>query len=901
MRLNNDHIDYIIKDLNYRGLVADEIQDELIDHICTATEEQMATGKKFIDAYSEVLKKFGHTSGLRETQQKVIQSEKTKPKDMLKNYWLVAMRNLRKQRFYSAINTIGLAVGVAACMIIILFVIDELSYDRYNEKADRIYRIEAEVKFGGNDFKMAYRPAPEASALIQDFPEVESVVRFRNLAPYLVKTTDQGENIKEKNVIWADSSFFRVFSVKVLEGNAAKALSQPASVAISKRMAEKYYPGKNALGQPIILDNNYHMKVSAVYENIPSSSHFHFDIIISMYGDFPVAREAMSTSFMSENFIEYVLLKDGTDAKNFESKLPRFIEKYMGPEVAKALGGDFTFKKFRDTGNKYDLSLRPLDEIHLYSNVRGDFEPNGSITYVYLFGIVAAFILVIGCINFMNLSTARSSNRAKEVGMRKVMGSLRSHLVRQFLMESVLITVFSFSVAVFIAYLTLPFFNELSQKNLQLPFGNLSFYLILLCGCLFVGFLAGIYPSFFLSAFKPINVLKGHVALGMKSGLVRSSLVVFQFVISIFLIVGAIAVNRQLHFIQNKKLGFEKEQVIVIHDAYALRPNNAEPFKNEVLKLSSIESGTISGYLPVEKESWRSNNSLWKESDQPTTETMVSTQVWSIDYDYLNTFKMNVSKGRAFSNEFKSDSSAIIINKTAAVRLGLGDDPIGKRVSNFNGPPDPKNILTYTVIGVVDDFHFSSMKENILPLGFILGKSDGSVCFRFKPNQTKEVIESIEKIWKQLAPGQPFQYTFLDEDFAEMYFAEQRLGKIFTLFAGLAIVIACLGLFALTAFTAEQRTKEIGIRKVMGASVQSIVMLLSQEFGKLIIIAFILAAPVAWYAIKWWLSGYSYKVEIGWAIYALSGMLALLIAFITMSFQSIKAATNNPINSLRSE
>ncbi len=901
MKLDNDHIDYIIKDLHYRGIVADGIEDELLDHVCSATEEQMTSGKKFIDAYTEVLKKFGHTRGLRKTQEKVIQSEKTKSKDMLRNYLLVAMRNLRKQRFYSIINTIGLAIGVAACLIIVLYIIDELSYDRYNEKANRIYRVEAKVKFGGNDFKMAYRSAPEASALLQDFPEVESVVRFSDQGTYLVKTTDQGENIKEQGGIWADSTFFKIFTVKVLEGNATKALSEPASVAISRKIAEKYYPGKSALGQPIILDNKYHMKVSAVYENIPAASHFHFDILISMYGDFPVARGARSTSFMNENFTEYILLKEGTNAKALEGKLQGFIEKYMGPEIAKALGGDFTFKKFRDSGSNYDLSLRPLTEIHLYSNVRGELEPNGSITYVYLFGIVATFILVIGCINFMNLSTARSSNRAKEVGMRKVMGSLRSHLVRQFLMESILITILSFLTAVLVAYIALPMFNNLAQKNLVLPFGNVNFYLILLGGCLFVGFLAGIYPSFFLSAFKPINVLKGHVALGMKSGFVRSSLVVFQFVISIFLIVGAIAVNRQLHFMQNKKLGFEKDQVIIIHDAYALRPNNAEPFKNEVLKLSSIESGTISGFLPVEKEAWRSNNSVWKAGNQPTAETMVSTQVWSVDYDYINTFKMNVSKGRAFSNEFKSDSSAIIINKIAASRLGLGEDPIGKKVSSFDGPADLDHIITYTIIGIMDDFHFSSMKEGILPLGLILGKSDGSVCFRFKPNQAKNVIESIEKIWKGLAPGQPFQYSFLDEDFAEMYFAEQRLGKIFTLFAGLAIVIACLGLFALTAFTAEQRTKEIGIRKVMGASVQSIVLLLSQEFGKLIIIAFVVAAPVAWYAIKWWLSGYSYKVEIGWAIYVLSGVMALLIAFITMSFQSIKAATNNPINSLRNE
>ena len=388
----------------------------------------------------------------------------------------------------------------------------------------------------------------------------------------------------------------------------------------------------------------------------------------------------------------------------------------------------------------------------------------------------------------------------------------------------------------------------------------------------------------------------------MKSGAVRSSLVVFQFVISIFLIVGAIGINRQLNFIQNKKLGFEKDQVIIIHDTYALRPRNVEPFKNEVLRLGSIESGTISGYVPVENDwSWRSNNTIWKEGVDPTTENMVGTEMWEVDYDYLETFKMNVRDGRGFSKEFLSDSQAVVLNQTAAKRLGLGKDAIGKKINLFEGNPIPENIKARTVIGIVDDFHFSSMKNNISALTFILGKSDGNVCFRFQPNKTTEVIESVEKIWKQLAPGQPFQYSFLDEDFAKMYYAEQRLGTIFSLFAGLAIIIACLGLFALTAFTAEQRTKEIGIRKVLGATVGSIVVLLSKEFGKLILVAFVLATPVTWWAVSKWLEDYQYKVEIGWGIFALAGIIALAIAFATMSFQSIKAATANPVKSLRNE
>lgn len=900
--LTNDHIDYIIKDLTYRGIIADEIQNELIDHICSAVEGEMKNGKRFIEAYHHVLHRFGHNTGLRETQQQSIQTINQKATIMLSNYLTIAWRNLRKQSFYSLINIFGLAVGVAASLIIVLFIVDELAYDRYNTNADRIYRVEASIKFAGNQFEMAYRPAPEAQALLEDYPEVESVVRMRPSGSYLVKQTDGADNMKEQHVIWADSTFFKIFSVNVLEGNAKTALTEAGGIAISQRIAEKYFNGKSAIGQSLILDNKYYTKVNAVYENIPSASHFHFDIIVAMVGEWPIAREAKSTSFMQENFLEYVLLKQGANPKDLEKKFPGFIEKNMGPEVLEVFGPDFTFEKFRATGNKYDLSLRPLTDIHLHSSVRGDIEPNGNIAYVYLFSIVAGFILIIGCINFMNLSTARSSNRAKEVGVRKVMGSMRSHLVRQFLIESTLIALFSFVVAVLLAYLFLPVFNYLSQKQLVLPLGNPIFYLVLLGGCLIIGFMAGLYPSFFLSAFKPVNVLKGQVSLGMKSGAVRSSLVVLQFVISIFLIVGAIAVNQQLSFIQNKKLGFEKEQVLVVHDTYALRPGNVEPFKNEVLRLGTIEAGTISGYVPVENDwSWRSNTTVWNEGKEPTTENMVGTEMWEIDYDYLETFKMNVREGRGFSKEFPSDSQAIILNKTAAARLGLGKDAIGKKIHLFEGEPTQENIKSRTIVGIVDDFHFSSMKNNISALTFVLGHSDGNVSFRFQPNKTTEVIQSIEKVWKQLAPGQPFQYSFLDEDFASMYYAEQRLGTIFSLFAGLAIVIACLGLFALTAFTAEQRTKEIGIRKVLGASVSSIVVLLSKEFGKLILIAFILSTPIAWWSVSKWLEGYQYKVEIGWWIFALAGIISLAIAWITMSFQSIKAALMNPVKSLRNE
>jgi len=862
----------------------------------------MTNGVRFLEAYHAALTSFGNSSGIQKIQKQTLEFEHTTPKNMIFNYIKVAWRNLKRQGFYTTINVVGLAFGLAACIVIVLFIKDELSYDAYNVNADRIFRIDADVKFGGNEFKMSYRSAPEAGALMEEYPEIETAVRFRNAGSYLVRPAEETENIKENNVIWTDSTFFKVFSVNVIEGNAAKALAEPSSIAVSRRIAEKYFPKASALGQSMILDNKYNAKVTAVYENIPSTSHFHFDILVSMAGDWPIAREAKSTSFLSENFTTYLLLKEKASAQALEAKLPDFQEKYMGPDLVKAFGNDFTIEKLRASESRYDLTLTPVRDIHLHSNVRGDFEANGNITHIYLFGSIAVLVLAIACINFMNLSTARSGRRAKEIGVRKVMGSMKTHLVRQFLTESFLVTAFAVTLSLAIVYLFIPWFNFISDRQLTLPFNELSFHASLLLAAVSIGFMAGLYPAFFLSGFKPIQALKGNISSGMKGGSIRSALVVFQFVISIFLIIGTITITRQLSFIQNKNLGFNKDQVVIVHDAYALRPNKVESFRDEALRTNGVESGTISGYLPVENDwSYRSNTAFWKDGTDSNTENMTGSQLWGVDHNYLETFRIRLQQGRDFSPEFLSDSTAIILNETAARRLNLGDDPIGKKIHSFDGDPDAESILTWTVIGVVDDFHFSTMKESISGLALCLGKNDGSVSFRFHSQNTREVLESLETIWKGLAPGQPFHYSFLDEDFEKMYLSEERLSAIFTIFSGLAIIIACLGLFALTTFTAEQRTKEIGIRKVLGASVGSIVLLLSRDFGKLILFAFLITVPVAWYGVDWWLKSYTYKTEIGPGIYLLAGILAFVIAWLTMGYQSMKAANSNPINALRSE
>jgi putative ABC transport system permease protein len=895
VELKQEHIEYIIKDLNYRGIIAEGIQEELIDHVCSGVEAGMNNGKKFADAYRDVLKSFGQTNGLRETQKQTIKIETQNKSIMLKNYFLIALRNLRKHKFYTSINVLGLAIGIASCLVIVLYVKDELSFDRHHEAADRIYRVDCEILFGPNHLLLAVAPAPLAETFRTEFPEIESAARFWENGSMLFKRFDQ--NIKERDVVFADSSIFTVFTIPLIQGNPKKALTDPFTMVISKRAADKYFPNENPVGQSLIVENKDNYKITGVFENMPSTSHFHYDMLLALVSN-PYHKDQQ---WLSNNFVTFLRLRPGATAKDLEAKFPKMVDKYAGPQAVAALGNEFTMEKFRASGNKIEWTLRPLTDIHLHSDMQAELDVNSDIAYVYLFGSIALFILAIACVNFMNLSTARSANRAKEVGVRKVMGSLRSHLIRQFLSESILLSMFSFLVALVIAWVMLPSFNDLSNKQLFLPVTDAGFWLIVFAGALFVGLLAGLYPSFFLSAFRPVNVLKGNVALGMKSGFVRSALVVFQFSISITLIIGTIAVNRQLSFIQNKKLGFGKDQVIVIKDAYAL-DKQVQTFKDEVLKDSRVLSGTISGFLPVNGTN-RNDNTLWPEGVQPDAENMVSVQTWRVDYDYIKTLGMKIKEGRDFSREFPSDSGAVILNEAAVKLFGFENDAIGKKISNFGDGSGPAsgNVKSFPIVGVVENFHFESLKQNITPLALFLKKSTGLVSFKFEAKNSGEVIASIEKTWKALAPTLPFSYSFLDEDFGRMYAAEQRLGKIVVVFAALAIIIASLGLFALTAFTAEQRTKEIGIRKVLGASVSSIVMLLSKEFGKLIIIAFVLAAPLAWFGIDWWLKSYTYKTEIGVFVYVVAGGLAFLVAWLTMGYQSLRAASTDPVKSLRSE
>ncbi len=808
---------------------------------------------------------------------------------MLRNYLKIAWRNLRKQRGLSFINIFGLAVGLACCVLITLYVLDELSYDRYNAKADRIFRVHTDVKFGGNDMQMAVSPDPIGPTLKKDYPQVEQFVRLHQRGTWLVKRVGSTNNLREENITFADSTLFDVFTLPFLTGDPKRALTSPNTVVISESAAKRHFGNKDPMGQTLVFNNADAFKVTGVMRDMPTNTHFQSDFFLTMLND-----GYQWGQWLSNNHHTYIVLREGTDYRQFEKNFDAVIEKYVGPQALQFIGTSMT--QFRQAGNRFRFSLMPLNDIHLRSKQTIELAPNGDMQYVYIFSAVALFILLIAGINFMNLATARSMKRAKEVGVRKVLGSERPQLMGQFMTESVLMTVLAMVLALLMVAVSMPFFNTLAAKELRLQ-NLLSPYLLPILGLLpiVVGLLAGVYPAFFLSSFKPISVLKGPINVSFKGSGLRSGLVVFQFMMSMVLIVGTIIVYRQITYIQNKNLGFKRDQVLTVNDVYAIG-KQAETFKQEVLRLPGVVSGSISGYLPTPSN--RSDNSFFPagEIDQKKA---VNMQAWGVDHDYVKTLGMQLVQGRDFSRDFGSDSSGIILNETAAKLFG-STHIIGKRVLQFTDS-QLKTSKTYTVIGVVKNFHFESLRRNIGALAMVLDANSGAASFRLSSANLPALVSQIENKWKQVAPGQPFSYAFLEDSFDAMYWAEQRIGTIALTFAVLAILIACLGLFGLATFMAEQRTKEIGIRKVLGASVFSLVGLLSKDFLKLVLIAILIASPIAWYAMNEWLSEFAYKIDIEWWMFAGAGLLAISIALLTVSFQSIKAALMNPVKSLRSE
>lgn len=807
---------------------------------------------------------------------------------MIKNYIKTAFRNLLKNKGFTVINILGLALGLATCLLIVFYVFDELSYDRYNTQADRIFRLNNDIKFGGNENSYSESPAPTAAALKGDFPEIQQVTRFRQRGGNQVKKGNQ--NIQEDNMVYADPAIFDVFTLPMIDGSPSTALKATHCVVITEKMALKYFNTVNAAGKVLTFNDTALYKVTGVIKNIPRQSHFNFDFFISM----PTIAESRDDSWFSNNFDTYILLRPGVDYKKFEAKLPEFLTKHAEAQLQGIL--HMSFAKLEQTGNYFRFSLIPLLKIHLESHTKYDMGSKGDIKIVYIFSAIALFILLIACVNFMNLSTARSANRAKEVGVRKVLGSPRKYLIAQFLTESIMVTLAGAIIAVFTAWAFLPLFNQVSAKELTITPQIIGWLVpVMVTFIIVVGCIAGSYPALFLSGFQPIEVLKGKLAAGFKRGIFRSSLVVFQFSISIFLIIGTIVIYNQLKYIQNKDLGYDRDHVLIVNQVWTLG-SKAKAFKQEIKQLAGVKSVTMTGFLPTNGAN--NNSSLFKDPVLDAKRAIQSA-IWNVDEDYLPTMGIKIKTGRNFSAEMKTDSSAIIINEAAAQLLGFSN-PINQLLYL---PMDSKASIMkpFHIVGVIKNFNFKSLRDNVTPLILFDGEDTGCLSIRINSADIPSLLAQVKSKWKTISPNLQISYSFMDEDFDNNYRTEKRIGQIAISFTSLAIIIACLGLFGLAAYAAEQRTKEIGIRKVLGANISTIVGMLSKDFLLLVLIAICIASLFAFWAMHQWLQDFAYHQNIQWWVIASAGIAAVVIAFLTISFQSVKAALANPVKSLRSE
>lgn len=798
---------------------------------------------------------------------------------MISSYLRTALRSFKNNKGVSAINIIGLSAGIAACILIVIYVKDELSYDRYNVNAKRIYRITENVSLNGHEGSYAGTEKPLKLA-IQDVQGIEKVTRlvpvsslFLSPKKFFVKKGN--EVIEENKIVYAESDLFDVFTLPVIDGNAAGSLSDPYTAVITESTARQYFNRLNVVGESITINDSILYRVTAVIKDIPAQSHFNYNLFLS-YSSLP---ESEINGWGYSGIHNYVLVKPAVSISTLEKEIQTIAIAHYPPIITAG-------------GNYLKVNLTPLLDIHLRSKSQYEIDKGGSIQFVYIFSVIAFFILLIACINFINLSTARSANRAKEVGVRKVIGSSRANLIGQFLTESVLLTFISTILAIVIVQLMLPYFNQVADKQLSITgpsfFSSLT---VLLSVVLLVGVLAGIYPALYLSGFKPIVVLKGRLAAGFKRSFLRSSLVVFQFSVSIFLIISTLVVYNQLSYMHSRDIGFNKSQMLVIKNTGRLG-NGIDNFKQELKQMAGVDGVTISGFSPTGRE--RNITGLFPQLPIDIKQDVLA-EFWKVDEEYVKTMGMQLAGGRNFSNKLASDSSAIIVNEAFVKKMGF-KDPLNKTVYR-----NSFGVQAYHIVGVVKDFNFSSLRQHVEPLVLVNERDNGAVTVRVSSANLPVLMGQIESKWKQLAGNFQFTYSFMDEDFEAIYRAEQRMKRIFVSFSVLAIVIACLGLFGLTAYAAEQRNKEIAIRKVIGAGTGSIINLMSSDFIKLVGISILIASPLGWFAMNKWLQDFAYRTNIGPSIFLLAGILALVIAAITISFQTIRAALANPVKSLRTE
>lgn len=795
---------------------------------------------------------------------------------MLKNYLKIAFRNLLRHKSFSIINITGLAVGMTACFLIFIYVKFELSYDKFNQNFEQIYRLNTDIKSPNEVLHWSSASPPMGPALKADYPdEVKDYVRIFQ-AGFLVVNGDK--KFQENNIAFADPSIFKIFTLPFIHGNPSTALSAPYNIVLTGAMAKKYFGTTDIVGRSLLLDGKHPVNITGVMKDVPLNSHFSFDMVLSAS-----TMEKMKLINMQEwgNFsnFTYLLLPKGFDAAKLQAKLPGFLKNHISEDQ-------------RRRGYNYALFIEPLKDVYM-DTFRGA-PVNGNKTNVYIFSIVAIFILLIACINFVNLTTARASERAKEVGIRKVVGAYKKQLTFQFLGESVIISLIAFLFAVVLSWLLLPVFNEVAGKIISHNIFERGYIFILFAISLTIGFLAGIYPSLVLTSFDIIAVLKGRFSTSAKGIFLRKGLVIFQFTISIVLIVGTLIVYNQLNYMRNQSLGFNKDQMAILDfNGDSTVQSQQQSIKNELKQISGVLSVSGSGTTPG-----NGNSVAYSEVESRSGSMMpMNMNLYDVDYDFVQQYGLQLLAGRAFSTAFPTDSTkAFIINQAALKQLGYASpgEAIGKRFNQWG--------RSGQIIGVVKDFHFESLQQNIKPLNLRINLKDINVfTVEIKGGEIPNTIKAIQDKWKALAPQRPLNSYFLDDNFNKQYLTEDRFGKLFMYFAVLAIVISCLGLFGLASYSTLQRTREIGIRKVLGASVPRIVNMLSKEFLLLIAIAALIAFPIAWLSMHSWLNDFAYRISIGWWTFAVAAMLAFMIAIFTISFQAIRAALANPVKSLRSE
>ena len=808
---------------------------------------------------------------------------------MVRNFFKVAIRNIIRHKFYSFINIFGLTTGIAVSLLIAFYIFDELSYDKFHEDAERIYQIYLKGVLQGKPIEGANTCAPIASASVEEIPGVEDATRI-NLSWNVVFRYE--DNIyTEKRVLLADSNFFNFFTFKLLEGNPENILNKPNQIVLTKTTAKKYFDyetGESAspMGKIVLMGNEKTAcEVVGVVEDPPGNSHFIFDMLSSMVSwDF-----SRRTDWTSNSLYTYIKLRGDADPGLVQENMTAMSDKHVAPEILKYLG--ITLEEWRATGGDYGYHIQPMLDLHLHSKVQDNIGTPGDIAYVYLLSAISIFIILIACINFMNLATARSTGRAKEVGIRKTVGATRRSLVSQFLLESIIISIISTILAIVVLWLALPYLNQMTEKSIGIEYlWTANSILAISTIMVLVGVLAGFYPAFYLTSFQPGKVLKGSVSQGAKGSWIRSTLVVFQFTISISLIICTMIIYKQLKLVQEKNLGYDKENVLII-DNTGILGDNRQAFKKRVQDLAGIKSASYANNVPP----YIFSNSVYFPNGIREDGALYY-QIY-VDYDFLETLGLKMFSGRFFSRDFPSDSSAVIINRKGMEAVGWTSQE-----GNRMGEPDQDgSINLLEVVGILEDFNFTSLHNEIEPLLIQLSDWGGLLPVRLEPGDPSSKISKIESVWKEMVPGEPFDYSFLDQNFDSQFSAEQRLGDIFIIFTSLAIFIACLGLFGLATFIAEQRSKEIGIRKAMGASVQSVVVLLTREFTKLVLISVVLAIPAVIFLMQWWLENFAYKTDISVINFISGGLGALLIAWLTVSYQSIRAATANPTKALRYE